>query len=101
MLSGQVWTNHKGYSFSADIWSLGCIMAFHCNRGKHLFQGTQFLPEMMQKMKEWRGLPQGTIKGYSSDLVALLGRMLHPDHHRRPSAKEIAAECTNDRQNKD
>jgi len=53
---------------------------------------------MAQKMNKWRGLPQGTIKGYSSDLVALIGRMLHPDHHARPSAKEIDAECTNARQ---
>ena len=72
-------------------------MAFNCNRGKHLFQVSRTLPEMIQKMKEWRGLPQGTIRGYSSDLVNLIGRMLHPDYHRRPTAKEILAECTDAR----
>jgi len=92
-MAPEVWTNHKGYTFSADIWSLGCIMAFNCNRGKHLFQVSRTLPEMIQKMKEWRGLPQG-----ANDLVALIGRMLHPDHHGRPSAKEIRAECTAARQ---
>ena len=88
------------YTFSADIWSLGCIMAFNCNRGEHLFHVTRedMVNGMAQKMSRWRGLPQGTISGYSSDLVALIGRMLHPDHHRRPSAKEIRAECTNARQ---
>jgi len=51
---------------------------------------------MAQKMSKWRGLPQGTIRGYSdsTELVALIGRMLHPDHHARPSAEEIKAECT-------
>ena len=93
-----MWTNYKGYTFSADVWSLGCNMAFFCNKGKHLFEGTRSLPEMLQKMREWGGLPQGTIKGYSSDLVALIGRMLHPEHHRRPSAKEIRAGCTAVRQ---
>ena len=93
-----MWTNYKGYTFSADVWSLGCNMAFFCNKGKHLFEGTRSLPEMLQKMREWGGLPQGTIKGYSSDLVSLIGRMLHPDHHGRPSAKEIRAECTAARQ---
>ena len=52
---------------------------------------------MAQKMSGWRGLPQGTIRGYSSDLVALIGRMLDPDYHKRPSAKEILAECTSAR----
>ena len=91
-----MWTNYKGYTFSADIWSLGCIMAFQCNKGKHLFQVSRNLPEMIQKIQ--KGLPRGAISGYSSDLVDLIGRMLHPDHHRRPSAKEILAECTSARQ---
>ena len=96
-----MWTNHKGYTFSADIWSLGCVVAFRCNRGEHLFQVTRqdLMLGMAEKMSRWSGLPQeDPIKGYSSDLVALIGRMLHPDHHARPSAKEIRAECTAARQ---
>ena len=78
------------YTFSADIWALGCIMAFHCNRGQHLFRVTRedIVNGMAQKMSRWRGLPQGTISGYSvlkysGDLVDLIGRMLEPDYHRR------------------
>ena len=57
---------------------------------------------MLQKMMEWRGLPKGAIKdlkekGYSSDLVDLIGRMLHREYHSRPTAKEILAECTSAR----
>ena len=86
----KVWVNYKGYTFSADIWSLGCIMAFYCNKGKHLFSMARTIPEFVQKIQ--RGLPQGAIQGYSSDLVCLVWRMIHPDHHQRPSAKEILAE---------
>ena len=85
-----MWVNYKGYTFSADIWSLGCIMAFNCNKGNHLLSMARTIPELVQKMQ--RGVPQGAIQDYSSDLF---GRMLHPDHHRRPSAEEILAECTN------
>ena len=91
----QVWVNYKGYTFSADIFSLGCIMAFQCNKGKHLFSMARTIPELVQKMQ--RGLPQGAIRGYSSELVGLVGRMIHPDHHQRPSAQEIWAECTDAR----
>jgi len=100
-MAPEVWVNYKGYTFSADIWSLGCIMVFYCNRGKHLFTVTRadMAIGMAQKMSKWKGLPQGTIQEYSIDLVGLVGRMIHPDHHQRPSAKEISAECTDVRQN--
>ena len=49
---------------------------------------------LAQKMRMWNGLTLGAIRGFSSDLVDLIGRMLHPDDKRRPSAKEIEAECT-------
>ena len=52
-------------------------MAFNCNKGEHLFQFTwqDMRMGMAQKMKKWRGLPQGTIRGYSSDLVDLIGML--------------------------
>ena len=53
---------------------------------------------MAHKMSSWRGLPQGTIRGYSCDLVDLIGRMLHPDPRRRPSAAQLEAECTEEKQ---
>ena len=95
------------YTFGADIWSLGCIIAFNCNRGKHLFQAKSN-DELTQKMNNWTGLPQGAIplgppkqgntnpppeQGYTKGLVDLIARMLDPDRQKRPSAKEIYAEC--------
>ena len=52
---------------------------------------------MAHKMSGWSGLAKGTIRGYSCDLVDLIGRMLHPDHRRRPSAAELEAECTEEK----
>ena len=55
---------------------------------------------MAQKMRTWNGLPDqvriplGTIRCYSYGLVNLMERMLLQDGKRRPSAKEIEAECT-------
>ena len=53
---------------------------------------------MAGKMNSWTGLAQGSIRGYSADLVDLIGRMLHPEHRRRPSAAEIVEECTDEKQ---
>ena len=53
---------------------------------------------MAEKMSHWRGLPRGTIRGYSADLLDLMGRMLNPDHRMRPSAHEIEEECTEEKQ---
>ena len=58
---------------------------------------TFFRVGMAQKMSRWKGLPKGTIRGYSCELVDLIGRMLDPDHRRRPSAAEIETECTEDK----
>ena len=36
-MAPEVTSKHLKYSYGADIFSLGCIMVFYCNRGKHLF----------------------------------------------------------------
>ena len=36
-MAPEVTSKHLKYSYGADIFSLGCILAFYCNRGKHLF----------------------------------------------------------------
>ena len=71
----------RKYNFGADIWSLGCIMAFYCNRGQPLFSSPL-------KVLRWTGLRLGAIRGYSSELVDVIGRMLRPDPRARPSAME-------------
>ena len=85
--------SQRGYTFSADIWSLGCATMFVCNRGKHLFQMEKqdLVHGMARKMAGWKGLPESSFDGlFSSQLVTLIKTMLHPDHHQRPTAQKIA-----------
>ena len=85
--------SQRGYTFSADIWSLGCATMFVCNRGKHLFQMEKqdLVHGMARKMAGWKGLPESSFDGhFSSQLVNLIKTMLHPDHHQRPTAQKIA-----------
>ena len=59
----QVLSRWKRYSFGADIFSFGCLIAFFVNRGKHIFE----------KVRKWRGLRKDDIvSGYSSDLLSAI-----------------------------
>ena len=85
--------SQRGYTFSADIWSLGCATMFVCKRGKHLFQVEKqdLVHGMARKMAAWKGLPESRFDGhFSSQLVVLIKTMLYPDHHQRPTAQQIA-----------
>ena len=68
-----MWVNYKGYTFSADIFSLGCIMAFQCNKGKHLFSMARTIPELVQKMQREVFLREPSAVTQVSWLVSLGG----------------------------
>jgi serine/threonine protein kinase len=90
----QVIFDYKKYNMASDVWSVGCLMAFRCKRGSHLFRTTG-------DVINWTGPYVGDIgasSNYSEDLINVLGRMVYPDHHDRPSAGEVRMECTHDRQ---
>ena len=36
-MAPEVWKDYTSYSFGADLWSLGCVLVFRCNNGRHLF----------------------------------------------------------------
>ena len=71
---------------------LGCVLAFNCRRGDHLFK-------QPDQVVRWTGLGPDTIPDtYSPDLRSLLGKMLDPEPGERPSAAQVQAECTEERQ---
>ena len=97
-MAPEVWSDYKSYSFGADLWSLGCVLVFRCNNGRHLFfEG--------EEVVRWRGIGKHTVapshhttsSSYSTGLVHLVSKLLNPDPKLRLSADEVLAECTLER----
>ena len=73
------------YSTPADMWSLGAVMSFYCNK-EHLF--TSF-PSIVK----WKGGKSSLDSGkYSLDLRQLVADLLSPDPKNRPTAKNVHEE---------
>jgi len=93
-MAPEICTHWRKYGFGADIFSLGCILAFFANRGKHLFYS-------QEEIRNWRGMEEEEEEvirpGYSSDFVCLVGEMLRLEANKRPSAREIWSKCTKTR----
>jgi len=95
-MAPEVTSNWRKYSFGADIFSLGCILAFYANQGKHLFYS-------QEEINKWQGIMDETNNEvmepgrHSTDLVEIVGKMLRLEQKERPSAKEILQECTKTR----
>ena len=95
-MAPEVTSNWRKYSFGADIFSLGCILVFYANQGKHLFYN-------QDEVNKWQGVMDDLDNEvlepgrYSTDLVEIIGRMLRVDQEERPSTKEILQECTKTR----
>ena len=54
-MAPEVTSNWRKYSFGADIFSLGCILAFYANQGKHLFYS-------QEEINKWQGIMDETNK---------------------------------------
>ena len=80
-MAPEVLDNFNDYTFSADIWSLGAVITFVCNR-RHLFTD----PRVIQR---WR--KQATISSsqFSQPLVDLVASMLDGIKGQRPTAAII------------
>jgi serine/threonine protein kinase len=79
----QVLRVFENYSFPADIWSLGALIAFFCN-AKHLFTS-------VEEVFGWT--KKNPLPGhYSQDLKDLVARLLDPASSGRPMAAEIWSE---------
>jgi hypothetical protein len=88
----QVLSRWKKYSYGADIFSFGCIVAFYINRGQHLFNSDT-------QIQRWVGLEEEEAlrPGYSGELTGLVAGALQPGHRKRPSARDIQTLCTKER----
>ena len=95
-MAPEVTSNWRKYSFGADIFSLGCILAFYANQGKHLFYS-------QDEINNWQGVMDEKNNEvmepgrHSADLVEIVGQMLRVEQKERPSAKEILQQCTKTR----
>ena len=77
------------YTTSADLWSLGAVISFRCNK-QHLF--TSF-----RSVERWTGGRSSLDRRkYGLSLRRLLRHMLSPVAARRPSAQEVLQECRRD-----
>ena len=73
------------YTTSADMWSLGAVIAFCCNM-EHLFTDTS-------SVFHWKGgrSPLDASQ-YSSGLRRLVASLLFPSAKKRPSAPQVLQE---------
>ncbi|CAK85248.1 unnamed protein product (macronuclear) [Paramecium tetraurelia] len=76
----------QDYTFSSDLWSLGCILFEMCTL-KRAFEGDQFDKEILIQDQIEPTLTD--IRTYSSELVNLIQSLLDVDAQKRPSAKEL------------
>lgn len=75
----------KPYSFSSDIWALGCVL-FELSALRVPFDA-QNLQSLVQKIT--RGPTPVLPGGYSEELRQLCGDLLHRDQSQRPTAQDI------------
>jgi len=78
---------NKPYSSPADMWSLGAIISFYCNR-EHLFRDTS-------SVLEWEGgMSESTLDRdqYSAKLRGIVASLLLPIAKRRPTAAMVLEE---------
>ena len=77
------------YSTSADLWSLGAVISFRCNR-QHLFTS-------LRSVERWTGGRSSLDRRrYGLSLRRLLRHLLCPVAALRPSAQEVLQECRRD-----
>ena len=79
----------RPYSTPADLWSLGAIISFRCNR-RHLF-------DSLGSVEHWTGRRSSLDRTrYSFGFRRLLRYLLCPTPSLRPTAGEVLQECRKD-----
>ena len=79
---------YQKYGISTDIWSLGAVISFVCNKGKHLFTSKS-------DVMEWDGSKNPIDeKKYSRYICILLTNIMNPMEKDRPTANGIGQIAT-------
>ena len=85
-MSPEALDSHLGnrYGFASDIWSLGAVISFFCNR-RHVFQS-------VLAVRAWPGGRSSLDRSkYSLNLRQMTADMMHPLDTMRPTAEMIKA----------
>ena len=88
-MAPEVYEDYETYFEKSDIWSLGCVMAFYLNKGRHVF----YTPEDVQSYGGHEQIiDDEALEEYSADLLELVFKMVNPDAYERPTAEEVQYE---------
>jgi serine/threonine protein kinase len=95
-MAPEVYEDYEKYSEKSDVWSLGCLVAFHLNKGRHVFY-------TIYEVQAYGGqeyiIDNIVFEEYSGDLIELVLKMTKPNSDERPTAADVLKETRlNDRQ---
>ena len=71
-------------STSADMWSLGAVLAYVANDREHLFRTSR-------DVLKWKGEKSPVKREFKLDTLVL--SLLSVDKHKRPSAEKVLKDC--------
>lgn len=74
------------YTYSADLWSLGAVMSYVCNDGRHLFSNDA-------DVLNWQGGRSTLPTQYLFELRAVVANLLDPNYSKRFPASAIDCIC--------
>ena len=113
----EVLHNFENYSATSDMWSLGCVIAFVMRNGEHVFNCNEDVLYYEPGMEDMI-FGEGAFNAYSPDLQEVIYSLLQVvlkflakftcslyfvsqvDPYERPTAEEVLAMCTDERQHR-
>eukprot|EP00092_Neocalanus_flemingeri_P064942 GFUD01078888.1.p1 GENE.GFUD01078888.1~~GFUD01078888.1.p1 ORF type:complete len:275 (-),score=47.87 GFUD01078888.1:154-978(-) len=88
-MAPEVYDDYEQFSAASDVWSLGCVMAFRINKGRHVFYTQE---DVQSYAGQDHVIDDDSYEDYSQDLLQLVFSMLSPDDDERPNAKDVQQE---------
>eukprot|EP00092_Neocalanus_flemingeri_P064939 GFUD01078885.1.p1 GENE.GFUD01078885.1~~GFUD01078885.1.p1 ORF type:complete len:275 (-),score=49.33 GFUD01078885.1:169-993(-) len=88
-MAPEVYDDYEKFSAASDVWSLGCVIAFRINKGRHVFYTQE---DVQSYAGQEHVVDDDSYEDYSQDLLQLVFRMLSADDDERPTAKDVQKE---------